>query len=155
MVCSEATTGGVLQKKVFLEISQNSQENNFSYRTVSCLRLLSQESVVNKIWNGIRFLCWQYSIIILSTILLITFSNSISAKFLCVFFIIQQIVTKAPCFLLIFLHGLKHLRFLLPFRSIRPEVFLGKVALKTCSKCTGEHPKCDFNKSLGLYWNRT
>ena len=48
MVCSEATTGGVLQKKVFLEISQNSQENNFSYRTVSCLRLLSQESVVNK-----------------------------------------------------------------------------------------------------------
>ena len=42
------------------------------------------------------------------------------------------------------------------YRSSHPGVFLGKGALKTCSKFTGEHPcenvisikllKCDFNK---------
>ena len=46
------------------------------------------------------------------------------------------------------------------YRNSHPEVFLGKLVLKICSKFTGEHPcwsaKCDFNKvALQLYWSRT
>ena len=129
---SEVVTGGVLQQKVFLEISQNSQEN-------TCARVSFLIKLQVSACNFIEI-----------ETLAQVFSCEFCEIFNNTFFTEHPLATASVIWETTLPEGHLQMKLVRNYGSSPPEMFLSKGILKICSKFTGEHPWWSV-----IYWDCT